>query len=325
MQDNHNLSFGAMSEDMHQLNSIIREDLNSDVVLIRQISEYIINGGGKRIRPLLCLLCGKIAGYNDGLLLHKMAAMIEYIHTATLLHDDVVDESGLRRGYKTANAVFGNSASVLVGDFIYTRAFQMMVKSNSLRVLKIMADSTNKISEGEVLQLLNIGRSDLSEAEYFDVIKYKTATLFEAAATVATIIAGGTLQVETALANYAINLGNAFQIADDVLDYIGNSNNMGKNVGDDLQEGKVTLPLIYLLQHGSVVQKNLIKHAIENPAQADVTHIVSLINNSKAISYCQQIARDFADKAVNCLEIFPESEYKTAMIELAHSSINRIS
>jgi octaprenyl-diphosphate synthase len=323
--ENYNLGMGTMSADMQQLNSIIRADLNSDVVLIRQISEYIINGGGKRIRPLLCLLCGKIAGYTDGALLHKMAAMIEYIHTATLLHDDVVDESGLRRGYKTANAVFGNSASVLVGDFIYTRAFQMMVESNSLRILKIMADSTNKISEGEVLQLLNIGRSDLSEAEYFEVIKYKTATLFEAAATVATIIAGGTPQVETTLANYAINLGNAFQIADDVLDYIGNSNDMGKNMGDDLQEGKVTLPLIYLLQHGSTTEKNLIKNAIEKPAEADINYIVGLINNSNAINYCQQIAHKFVNNAVNCLEIFPKSEYKTAMIELAHSSINRIS
>ena len=313
-----------MSNDMQQLNNIIREDLNSDVILIKQISEYIINGGGKRIRPLLCLLCGKIAGFSDGLLLHKMAAMIEYIHTATLLHDDVVDESGLRRGYKTANAVFGNSASVLVGDFIYTRAFQMMTESNSLRVLKIMADSTNKISEGEVLQLLNIGRSDLSETEYFDVIKYKTATLFEASATIAAIIADSTQTVEDALASYAINLGNAFQIADDVLDYIGSSNTMGKNVGDDLQEGKVTLPLIYLLQHGSTTEKSLIKHAIENPATADISHIVSLINNSNAINYCQQIARDFVNKAVTALEIFPESEYKTAMIELTNGSINRI-
>ena len=325
MPSNYNLGFGTMLEDMQQLNNIIREDLNSDVILIRQISEHIINGGGKRIRPLLCLLCGKIAGFTDGTLLHKMAAMIEYIHTATLLHDDVVDESGLRRGYKTANAVFGNSASILVGDFIYTRAFQIMVESNSLRVLKIMADSTNKISEGEVLQLLNIGRSDLSEAEYFNVIKYKTATLFAAAATVAAIIAKSTPQIETALTNYAVNLGNAFQIADDVLDYIGNSNNMGKNVGDDLQEGKVTLPLIYLLQHGSNTEKNLIKHAIENPTQADIINIVSLINNSNAINYCQQIAKDFVKKSVNCLEIFPESEYKAAMVELAHSSINRIS
>jgi octaprenyl-diphosphate synthase len=308
--------------DLTELNQVIRQDMNSDVLLIRQISEYIISGGGKRIRPILCLLCGRIAGFSDGNLLHKMAAMIEYIHTATLLHDDVVDESALRRGRKTANAVFGNAASVLVGDFIYTRAFQMMVEANSLRLLKIMADSTNQISEGEVLQLLNIGRSDLTEREYFEVIKHKTATLFEASAQVAAIVAGANPKTEAAMANYAINLGNAFQIADDILDYMGDSTVMGKNVGDDLQEGKVTLPLIYLLKHSE--HANKVKYAIENPDLADTDYIINLIKNSQALDYCSQIAKDFVVKAENSLSIFPNSSYKAAMLNLAQISIKRL-
>lgn len=312
-----------MHSDLVELDKVIRQDLNSNILLIRQISEYIIAGGGKRIRPTLCLLCGRIAGFKSGNLLHKMSAMVEYIHTATLLHDDVVDESGLRRGRETANAVFGNAASVLVGDFIYTRAFQMMVEGNSLRLLKVMADSTNKISEGEVLQLLNIGRSDLTEAEYFEVIKHKTATLFEASARVAAIVANATDEVENALSDYAINLGNAFQVVDDILDYAGDSQAMGKNVGDDLQEGKVTLPLIHLLKQNQ--NTGLIKAAIENPEAANIEKIIELINNSDALDYCKQIAGGFALKAKTALTIFPDSEYKNAMLDLADISISRIS
>jgi|SRR6185437_4907252 len=312
-----------MHNDLVELDKVIRQDLNSNILLIRQISEYIIAGGGKRIRPILCLLCGRIAGFTTGNLLHKMSAMVEYIHTATLLHDDVVDESGLRRGRETANAVFGNAASVLVGDFIYTRAFQMMVEANSLRLLKVMADSTNKISEGEVLQLLNIGRSDLTEAEYFEVIQHKTATLFEASARVAAIVANITEEVENALSDYAINLGNAFQVVDDILDYAGDSQAMGKNVGDDLQEGKVTLPLIYLIKQNQ--NTGLIKNAIENPDQANIEKIIELINNSDALDYCKQIAQRFALKAKAALAIFPDSEYKNAMLDLADISISRIS
>jgi octaprenyl-diphosphate synthase len=312
-----------MHDDLLELDLVIRQDLDSNIVLIKQISEYIIASGGKRIRPLLCLLCGRIAGYKNGNLLHKMSAMIEYIHTATLLHDDVVDESGLRRGRQTANAIFGNASSILVGDFIYTRAFQMMVESNNIRLLKIMADSTNKISEGEVLQLLNIGRSDLTEAEYFKVIEHKTATLFVACAKVAAIVANSPIDIEMALTNYAINLGNAFQIVDDLLDYTGNSGIMGKNVGDDLLEGKVTLPLIYLLQQNEMVSKP-IKYAIENPQIANIEDILILINNSGAIDYCKQIVQSFMQKAKDSLAIFPDSNYKQSMLDLAQLSVSRI-
>ncbi|MFN8770779.1 MAG: polyprenyl synthetase family protein [Neisseriaceae bacterium] len=311
--------------DLEQLNQIIREDLDSNVFLIKQISEYIISSGGKRIRPTLTLLCGRIAGFKEGNLLHKMAAMIEYIHTATLLHDDVVDGSGMRRGRKTSNAVFGNAASVLVGDFIYTRSFQMMVQSNSLRLLEVMANSTNKISEGEVLQLLNIGRSDLTESEYFKVIDSKTAVLFEASARVAAIIAQTDSKIEENLSNYAKYLGIAFQIVDDILDYTGDGQNMGKNVGDDLLEGKVTLPLIYILQNGNHEEQNIIKSAIENPENSDINLIIAIINTSNAITYCSNIAYNYINQALSMLDIFPESQYKTAMIELSKLAVDRIS
>lgn len=314
-----------MHHDITILNQVIRDDLKSDVVLVNQISEYIINAGGKRLRPLLTLLCGRLAGFTEGNLLHKMAAMIEYIHTATLLHDDVVDESGLRRGYKTSNAVFGNAASILVGDFIYTRAFQMMVASDSMRLLKIMADSTNQISEGEVLQLLNIGRSDLTEEEYFAVIRSKTAVLFEAAARIAAIVAKTDTKIEEHLANYAIYLGTAFQIVDDILDYTGNSDSMGKNVGDDLVEGKVTLPIIYLLKYSLTSEQNIIKQAIANPEQADIANIVQLMQKSNALNYCKNIALAKANQAIAELKIFAEDNpYKEAMVELANLAVNRI-
>ena len=314
-----------LANDITQLNQIIRADLDSNVLLIKQISEYIISSGGKRIRPTLVLLCGRIAGYTDGNLLHKMAAMVEYIHTATLLHDDVVDESGMRRGYKTSNAVFGNAASVLVGDFIYTRAFQMMVQSNSLRLLSVMANSTNKISEGEVLQLLNIGRSDLTEVEYFSVIESKTAVLFEASALVASITSNASTQIENNLAQYAKYLGIAFQIVDDILDYTGDANTMGKNVGDDLLEGKVTLPLIYILQNGIASEQVFVKDAIANPSSADVSRIIEIVNKSNAINYCSKIAQGYIKQAQLLLDIFPDSQYKIAMRDLANMAIERIS
>ncbi|MCX8514153.1 MAG: polyprenyl synthetase family protein [Burkholderiales bacterium] len=309
---------------MLKLDQIIRSDLASDVFLINQISEYIINAGGKRIRPLITILCGRIAGYTEGDLLHKMAAMIEYIHTATLLHDDVVDDSGLRRGRKTSNAVFGNAASVLVGDFIYTRSFQLMIQTNSLRLLEIMATITNKISEGEVLQLLNIGRNNLSEAEYFAVIEHKTAILFEAAARVAAIITQSSISTETALASYAVNLGTAFQIIDDILDYVGDSKHMGKNVGDDLLEGKVTLPLIYSLNNGNKTESEIIKKAIENPNQAQVETIVCILKNNGAIDYCINLAHTYTQKAIAQLDNFKPSIYKEAMINLANQALKRL-
>jgi octaprenyl-diphosphate synthase len=312
-----------IQHEMERLNNVIRTDLGSKVPLINTVGEYIISAGGKRIRPILTILCGKLLGNADELL-YKMAAMVEYIHTATLLHDDVVDESGLRRGRATANAVFGNAASVLVGDFIYTRAFQMMVQSNSLRVLKIMADSTNVISEGEVLQLLNIGRSDLTDAEYFQVIESKTAKLFEASGRVAAIVSNATSEQENALANYAIYLGTAFQIVDDILDYNSSSKTMGKNVGDDLLEGKVTLPLIYLLQNGDANTKQIITGAIDDPKNADITKVVELVKSSPALDYCSQIAKDYAVRAKNELAIFEHNQYFDALNTIATMSIERI-
>lgn len=309
--------------EMTCLDEVIRKDLDSQVPLINTVGEYIISAGGKRIRPILTILCGKILKPENEML-YKMAAMVEYIHTATLLHDDVVDESGLRRGRPTANAVFGNAASVLVGDFIYTRAFQMMVQSNSLRVLKIMADSTNIISEGEVLQLLNIGRSDLTEAEYFKVIESKTAKLFEAGARVAAIVSDANDKQEEALANYAIYLGTAFQIVDDILDYNSSAEAMGKNVGDDLLEGKVTLPLIYILANGSDEDKKLVSAAIDNPKNADIGKIVEIVKSGDALTYCTEMALEYVRKAHIELELFPESQYRDALRAIADSSVERI-
>lgn len=313
-----------VKQEMNALDQVIRRDLDSSVPLINAVGEYIIVAGGKRIRPLLTMLCGKLLG-NDSALLYKIAAMVEYIHTATLLHDDVVDESGLRRGRATANAVFGNAASVLVGDFIYTRAFQMMVESNSLRVLKIMADSTNIISEGEVLQLLNIGRSDLTEAEYFKVIESKTAKLFEAGARVAAIISGADSSQEEHLANYAIYLGTAFQIVDDVLDYNSSADVMGKNVGDDLLEGKVTLPLIYLLANGSAEMRAMVVAAIDNPKQADIAAIVNLVKTTPALDYCKNMAHDYVARAQAELAVFANNEYRQALEQIATLSVERLS
>lgn len=313
-----------MHEDMQKLDTVIRNDLKSDIFLINQISEYIIAAGGKRIRPLLTLMCGRLCGYQNGETLHKMAAMIEYIHTATLLHDDVVDESGMRRGRKTANGVFGNAASVLVGDFIYTRAFQMMLHGESLRLMQIMANCTNKVSEGEVLQLLNIGKSDLTEAEYFAVIKSKTAALFEASARAAAIVSKSTLEQEEHLANYSINLGTAFQIIDDILDYAGDVTIMGKNIGDDLLEGKVTLPVLYLLHNSSNTDKSIVIKAIEKPETADINIIIDMVKDSKSLNYCRDMAQKYVDMAIHNLDVFPESEYKKAMIELVNASLARI-
>lgn len=313
-----------IKHEMKLLDQVIRQDLGSQVPLVNTVGEYIIAGGGKRIRPLLTILCAKVLG-NSSELVYKMAAMVEYIHTATLLHDDVVDESGLRRGRATSNAIFGNAASVLVGDFIYTRAFQMMVQSNSLRVLKIMADSTNVISEGEVLQLLNIGRSDLTEAEYFKVIESKTAKLFEAGARTAAIISDADTAQEEHLANYAIYLGTAFQIVDDILDYNSTAEVMGKNVGDDLLEGKVTLPLIYLLAHGSQSVKDVIIAAVDDPKHADIAQVVDLVKNGAALEYCSQLARDYVAKAQAELEHFPVNNYRDALCTIAKMSIERIS
>src|SRR6185295_4300429 len=247
-----------IAEEMSAVDQVIRRRLHSDVVLIRQVSEHIINGGGKRLRPALVLLAAGACGYS-GNAHYQLAAVVEFIHTATLLHDDVVDASDLRRGQATANALFGNAASVLVGDFVYSRAFQMMVEVESMRVMRVLADATNVIAEGEVLQLMNCHNPDINEHDYLQVIRYKTAKLFEAATRIGAILGGASREQEDAMANYGMHLGTAFQLIDDVLDYSGENKATGKNVGDDLAEGKPTLPLIYAIKHGSPVEAALIR------------------------------------------------------------------
>ena len=315
-----------IAADMAALNQTIRESLHSDVPLVNQISEYLINAGGKRLRPAIHLMLARALGYA-GTHQTTLAAVIEFIHSATLLHDDVVDESDLRRGRSTANAMFGNAASVLVGDFLYSRAFQLMVTVEQMRVMSILADTTNVIAEGEVLQLLNIHDPDVTEARYMQVIHYKTARLFEAAAQLAAVINGNTPEQEDACAAYGRHLGAAFQLADDILDYAGNTDTLGKNVGDDLREGKPTLPLIYLLEHGTDSEKQLVKTAIENGG-IDETHvgfqaILDAIKTRGALDYTQKKAKSEAAAAKLAIAFLPESVYKTHLLALADYAVAR--
>ncbi len=310
-------------EDMQSVNACIGEQLNSDVALINQLGMYIVNSGGKRIRPMITVLAARALGYQ-GSKHHTLAAIIEFIHTATLLHDDVVDESTMRRGKETANAVFGNQASVLVGDFLYTRSFQMMVTLDSMRVMQILADATNTISEGEVLQLMNCNDPETTEQSYFEVIYGKTARLFEAATQLAAIIAGSDDQTEKAMQLYGMHLGTAFQLIDDVMDYTSDAEDMGKNVGDDLAEGKPTLPLLYAMWNTDTANADLIKDAIENANGMDhLDQILSVMNQTGALNYATQKAEDEADKAINALSSIPQSTFKDALINLAHVAVNR--
>jgi octaprenyl-diphosphate synthase len=290
--------------------------------LVNQIGEYIISAGGKRIRPALAVLLANAHGYQ-GTKHHDLAAIIEFIHTATLLHDDVVDESSLRRGRKTANALFGNAASVLVGDFLYTRSFQMMVGLQDMRVMEILADATNIIAEGEVLQLLNMHDPDVTEERYLQVIRSKTAKLFEAATGLGALLAGANEVEIEAAAEYGRSLGTAFQLIDDVLDYSGNANDIGKNVGDDLREGKMTLPLIYLMQNGTAEQRELVRTCIENGDSSKFDQILAAITNSGALDFTHQQAVDASTKAIAALAHLPGSQYKEALIQLAHFSVER--
>jgi octaprenyl-diphosphate synthase len=307
---------------MEQLNSCIQERLYSDVVLINQIGTYIINSGGKRLRPVIHLLAAQACGYpgKDHI---NLAAIVEFIHTATLLHDDVVDASQLRRGKETANALFGNEASVLVGDFLYSRAFQMMVDIGSMRVMEILADATNTIAEGEVLQLLNCNDPDTTEARYLEVIHNKTAKLFESAAQLGAVLTGQSIEIEQALARYGMHLGCAFQLIDDVLDYTASSDEMGKNIGDDLAEGKPTLPLIHAMRVGTDQQVALIRKAIENGGLDDIDQVMAAVNATKAIDYTANAAQQEAKLASESLAVLPDSPYKQALQYLAEFSINR--
>ncbi|PUA16456.1 octaprenyl diphosphate synthase [Glaciimonas sp. PCH181] len=308
--------------DLDAVNTVIRGKLHSDVPLVNQIAEYIISAGGKRLRPVLVLLMAQAFGYK-GEKHHELAAVIEFIHTATLLHDDVVDESSLRRGRKTANALFGNAASVLVGDFLYSRAFQMMVGVNNPRVMQIVADATNVIAEGEVLQLLNMHNPDISEARYLDVIRSKTAKLFEAAAQIGVLIAGGNDDAIDAAGEYGRSLGTAFQLIDDVLDYSGNAADIGKNVGDDLREGKATLPLIYLMQHGTSEQRTLVRSCIEHGDEQHFDAILTAITSSGALEYTRKEAQKSADTATAAIFSLPNSEYKGSLLQLAAFAVDR--
>ena len=309
--------------DMQSVDQLIYKQLESDVALINQLGFYIINGGGKRLRPLLSILAARSVNYQGDLHV-KLAAIIEFIHTASLLHDDVVDESTLRRGRETANALFGNSASVLVGDFLYTRSFQMMTELDNMHVLKVLADTTNVLAEGEVLQLMNCNDPETTEANYMRVIYCKTAKLFEAATLLAGVLAQAPSEWQQALGDYGKYLGTAFQLTDDLLDYTAETDELGKNIGDDLAEGKPTLPLIYAMVHGDDTAKALIKTAIEkgDGTQA-IDEIVAALNKSGALEYTQKKAEQEAQKAIDALIVLPDTNYKQALIALAHLSVNR--
>jgi octaprenyl-diphosphate synthase len=311
-----------IAPDMEAVNQVIRLQLYSEVPLVNQISEYIINAGGKRIRPVLVLLMANAYQYQ-GKHHYELAAIVEFIHTATLLHDDVVDESSMRRGRQTANALFGNAASVLVGDFLYSRAFQMMVSINSMAIMQILADATNVIAEGEVLQLLNMHDPDVTEERYLQVIRSKTAKLFEAAAQIGALISGANTEQIEAAAEYGRSLGTAFQLIDDVLDYSGNKEETGKNVGDDLREGKPTLPLIYLMKNGTEEQKQLVRSCIEQGDESQFDAILAAITLSGALDYTIAEAHKAADRATSSVANLIESPYKQALLTLARFAVGR--
>ncbi|UCB56262.1 MAG: octaprenyl diphosphate synthase [Thiotrichales bacterium] len=307
---------------MDRVNAVIRERLQSDVALVNQLGHYIIDSGGKRFRPLLVLLSARAHGY-DGELHPVVAAIIEFIHTATLLHDDVVDESSLRRGRETANELFGNAASVLVGDFLYSRAFEMMVDVDSMEVMAILANTTNVIAEGEVMQLMNVHDANTTEARYIEVIHCKTAKLFEAATRLGAVLCKRAEEQEMAMARYGMHLGTAFQLIDDVLDYTSSSDDMGKNVGDDLAEGKPTLPLIYALSKGTPAQAALIRKAIEKGGYDHIDEVQAIIHSTGALDYAASVASREADLALNELAQLEDSDYKQALVSLAHHSVDR--
>tara|TARA_R110001583_G_scaffold108248_1_gene256956 strand:- start:59 stop:1030 length:972 start_codon:yes stop_codon:yes gene_type:complete len=310
-------------QDMTAVNDLIFSKLQSDVALINQLGVYIVNGGGKRMRPLLTVLSARAIGYQGEEHL-QLAAIVEFIHTSTLLHDDVVDESNMRRGRETANAMFGNSASVLVGDFLYSRSFQMMSELRNLRIMDILSDATNIIAEGEVLQLMNCNDPDTTEDSYMKVIYCKTAKLFEAATRLAAVIAKQDEATELAMLNYGKHLGTAFQLVDDIMDYTADAQEMGKNVGDDLSEGKPTLPLLYAMAHGNEQQKTMIRNAIEHGNGMDhLDDILAAMKQTGSLVYTQKKAEQEADKAINAIAVLPASEHKQALISLAHIAANR--
>lgn len=312
----------CIAADMRAVDAVIRTRLQSEVALVNQVSEYIINSGGKRMRPALVLLSagcfGRITTQH-----HELAAVVEFIHTATLLHDDVVDGSSMRRGRATANTLFGNAASVLVGDFVYSRAFQMMVGVNHMRVMQVLADATNIIAEGEVLQLLNCHDADVSDETYLKVIQYKTAKLFEAATRLGAIICGAPERDEAAMAEYGMRLGTAFQLIDDALDFSGDRNEIGKNLGDDLAEGKPTLPLLYAMRNGTTEQSATIRHAIEHGGLDELSLVIDAVRETGAIDYARDLARREASAGCAAIGHLPDSPYKNALTDLASFAVTR--
>jgi octaprenyl-diphosphate synthase len=307
---------------MRKVDSVIRLSLHSEVTLVNQVAEYIINSGGKRLRPILVLLSAGLFGKIEARH-HQLAAVVELIHTSTLLHDDVVDESSKRRGQTTANALFGNAASVLVGDFVYSRTFQMMVAVKNMRVMEVLSNATNVIAEGEVLQLLNVNNADITDEDYLKVIHYKTAKLFEAATQLGAITSNASNYDETALCLYGMHLGTAFQLVDDILDLSGNSDEIGKNLGDDLAEGKPTLPLLYAMRNTSIEQSQLIRNAIEQGGLEHLPLVIEAVRNSGALAHVKKLAEIEAEKCCQAIAHFPESAFKLAMIALAEFSVKR--
>ncbi len=314
--------YAPIDVDMRAVDAVIRERLHSDVVLVRQVAEYIVSAGGKRMRPALVLLSAGACGYS-GTHHHELAAVVEFIHTATLLHDDVVDESALRRGRDTANALFGNAASVLVGDFLYSRAFQMMVGVGSMRVMQVLADATNVIAEGEVLQLMNCRNADIEVDDYLRVIRYKTAKLFEAAGRLGAMLGNSSPEVEEAMASYGMHIGTAFQLIDDVLDYSGVEAETGKHLGDDLAEGKPTLPLIHVIQHGSADAAGLVRDAIENADRDAFPAVLDAVRSSGALDAARRHGIAEAEAAKAALTPLASSKFRETLLQLSDFAVQR--
>jgi octaprenyl-diphosphate synthase len=314
--------FPILAADLVEVDRVIRQRLSSEVALVNTVADYIIAAGGKRMRPVLLLLMARANGYQ-GTNHHLLAAVVEFIHTATLLHDDVVDESELRRGRKTANSAFGNAASVLVGDFLYSRAFQMMVDANQMRVMQVLANATNTIAEGEVLQLMNVHDADVDETRYLQVIRYKTAKLFEAAAQLGAILCDKPVEVESECAAFGRHLGTAFQLVDDVLDYSGVSDEIGKTVGDDLREGKPTLPLIHVMLNGTDSERTLVRGAIEQGQTEHFDAIMAAIRRTGALEYTLRKASEEAQAAIDLASRLPASSFRDALVSLANQAAHR--
>ena len=311
-----------MQADLAKADEILINRLDSDVDLIKQMSNYIISSGGKRLRPLLLMLCARATNYK-GEHHHTMAVVIELIHTATLLHDDVVDDSTTRRGKETANEIWGVAPSVLVGDFLYSRAFEIMVESDSMTIIRLLSKATNNIAQGEVIQLLNIKNADISQEQYFYVIKRKTACLFEVACKIGGILSNSSSKTVNALGQFGFYLGNTFQIIDDVLDYESDFQTMGKEVGDDLAEGKATLPMIYALEQTSGAEHAMLREAIENADNSDIEDIINVLVKVNAFEFTRNTAKSMSQKAINALESLPESDYRSALKSLCNLSLKR--